>query len=464
MTQLLKKMGLSLDLEKRDLFKILLLALAFFCVIGSYTVLKELKDILFAQFVGNDCLGYVKMISMFVLIPATLLYAKLVDSMSRFKLLCFYSGLYGFVGLVIAYFLADPIIGLPNVIASHDRYFGWFIYLFYEGAVPFVVSLFWSFSNSITSPDAAKKGYPIMIAGSKLGGMVTAGLAWMLLTPTGVIGNIGLSDVFIHQILLAGASVMLCCAPLIVYYLLKVGNEENLHGYEAAYKIEKKEEEDGTDQTGMLSGLLMLFRQPYILAVFAMIFFYELLNVVIAFQRIAILKSGADSFGAFSGAMFENRAFIHMVGFFVSFFGTRVLLKTLGEKICLLLQPILIGFLLIYFMTTSDANGVLTAFTGLSILNYAFASPLRESLYIPTVKDIKYKSKSWIDSFGTKISKSASSSFIMVARNITPGSMMFHVVYISFFSTIIALWILVAWWLGRRYTKAIENNEVIGLN
>ena len=463
MAQLLKRMGLSFDLNKRDLFKIFLLSLAFFCVIGAYTILKELKDILFTQFVGTGAFGDVKFISMFMLIPATLLYAKLVDSMSRFQLLCIYSGIYGVVGLIIAYYLADPVIGLPNTVASYDRWFGWFIYLFYEGAVPFVVSLFWSFSNSVTSPETAKKGYPLMIAGSKLGGMCTAGLAWMLLTPTGIIGNIGLSDVFIHQLLLGLASIMLCSAPIIVYYLLKVGNQENLHGYEAVYKVEKKEEEDGTDQTGMLSGLFIMFKQPYILAIFAMIFFYELLNVVISFQRVVILKSAADTVGGFSGLMFEQRMIIHMIGFFVSFFGTRVLLKVLGERICLLLNPIFIGMLLIYFMMAHDVNAILVVYTGLGVLNYAFASPLRESLYIPTVKDIKYKSKSWIDSFGMKISKTASSLFIKSAKNITPGSMMFNVVYISFFSSVIALWILVAWWLGRRYTQAIEKNEVIGL-
>lgn len=464
MTHLLKKMGLSFDLDKKDLFKIFLLSFAFFCVIGSYTILKELKDILFAQFVGSGALGDVKFLSMFILIPATLLYAKLVDSMSKFHLLCVYSALYGVVGLMIAYFLADPIMGLPNTVASYNRYFGWFIYLFYEGAVPFVVSLFWSFSNSVTSPDTAKKGYPLMIAGSKLGGMFTAGLAWMLLTPTGIIGNIGFSDVFIHQFLLAFASILLCCAPLIVYYLLKTGNQKNLHGYEAVYKVEKEEEEAGTGKTGIFSGLLIMLKQPYILAIFAMIFFYELLNVVISFQRIVILKSGAESFGAFSGAMFEQRAIIHLVGFFVSFFGTRMLLKLLGERVCLLLNPILIGLLLIYFMMASDASAVLVAYSGLGVLNYAFASPLRESLYIPTVKDIKYKSKSWIDSFGMKISKTISSLFIKSVKNVAPGTMMFNIVYISFFSTVIALWILVAWWLGKRYTQAIENDEVIGLN
>lgn len=459
MTHLLKKMGLSTDLDKKDLFKIFLLSLAFFCVIGSYTVLKELKDILFVLFVGKAYLGRVKWISMFMLIPATMLYAKLVDCMSRFHLLCFYSGLYGIVGIIIAYFLGDPVMGLENTVADSSRIFGWFIYLFYEGAVPFVVSLFWSFSNSVTSPETAKKGYTLMIAGSKLGGMFTAGLAWMLLTPTSVLGNIGFSDVFIHQFLLAFASVLLCVAPGIVWYLLSQGNQENLHGYEAVYQAEKKEEEQGTDQTGMLAGFWMLFEQPYILAIFAIIFFYELLNVVLSVQRIGILQEA----GGFSAAMFYQRMVIHSIGVFVSFFGTRVLLKKLGERVCLLLTPILIGLLLIYFMVTYDPHAVLIVFTGLSVLNYAFASPLRESLYIPTVKDIKYKSKSWIDSFGMKISKGSSSAFIEATKNITPGTLLFNCVYISFFSIIVALWILVAWWLGKRYTQAVKNNEVIGL-
>jgi len=459
MTHLLKKMGLSLDLNKKDLFKIFLLSLAFFCVIGSYTILKELKDILFVLFVGQKYIAQVKVISMFVLIPATMLYSKLVDSMSRFRLLCFYSALYGTVGLIIAFLLANPVIGLPNTVASQSRYFGWFIYLFYEGAVPFVVSLFWSFANSVTAPDTAKKGYPIMIAGSKLGGMFTAGLAWMLLTPTSMLGNIGLTDVFIHQLLLALASVLLCIAPLIVYYLLKAGNQGNLHGYEAVYKVEKKKEKDGTSKTGMLSGLKMMFTQPYILAIFGIIFFYEMLNVVLSYQRLGILQSG----GGFSAKMFGQRAIIHSIGFFVSFFGTRILLKKLGERVCLILTPVLIGLLLVYFMVAYDEQAVLVVFTGLGVLNYAFASPLRESLYIPTVKDIKYKSKSWIDSFGMKISKTCSSGFIESVKGLSPGTLAFNLVYISFFSGIIALWILVAWWLGRRYTQAVDNDEVIGL-
>jgi AAA family ATP:ADP antiporter len=193
-----------------------------------------------------------------------------------------------------------------------------------------------------------------------------------------------------------------------------------------------------------------------------MIFFYELLNVVLGFQRLIILQSATKSLGGFTGKMFEQRFIMHAFGLLISFFGTRILLKWLGERICLILIPVITGLLLVYFMIAYDANAILVVFMGLGTLNYAFASPLRESLYIPTVKDIRFKSKAWIDSFGMKISKAAGSSFNEAAAVLVAGSTLFHTVYAIFFSTIIGLWILLAWWLGNKYYDAIKHNKVIG--
>jgi ATP:ADP antiporter, AAA family len=87
---------------------------------------------------------------------------------------------------------------------------------------------------------------------------------------------------------------------------------------------------------------------------------------------------------------------------------------------------------------------------------------LRESLYIPTVKDIRFKSKAWIDSFGTKAAKSfAAAVFDMLAR-LSPGSAMFLAGGASFFTGVLLLWVVDAWYLGKTYQKAIDNNEVIG--
>lgn len=453
-----------IDLDVQDRNKILWLILAFACVIGSYTVLKEMKDVLFAQIVGSKYLYKVKFLSMFVLLPATLLYAKLVDRLNRLSLLMFYSLLYGVVGCIIAYFLQDPVIGLANGTPSPDRYFGWFIYLFYEGVVPFVVSVFWSFANSVTSPETAKKGYPLLIAGSKIGGMLTAGFAWALFTPTTFLGQLGWSPVFMHQFLLIFASLMLIASPFIIQMLINTTTQKNLHGYEAVYKYEKKQEETGKSDTGILSGLFMMFKHPYILGIFGMMFFYELVNVVLGIQRTMILQAAAKDAAAFSGEMFKQRFMIHFAGLVLSFFGTRMLINRFGERVCLLLIPLITGGLLCYFMMAYNEQAVLVVFMAMGVINYAFASPIREALYIPTVKDVRFKSKAWIESFGQRFAKACSSGVIGTIQSVAViGSPLYLSLFSVFFAIVITLWTMVAFVLGRKYSRVIKNGEVIGV-
>jgi ATP:ADP antiporter, AAA family len=459
----LHKIGLSIDLDEQEQNKILWLTLAFFCVIGAYTVLKEMKDVLFAQIVGAKYLGNVKILSMFFLLPATLLYAKLVDYLSRFSLLVFYTLLYGIGGIVIAYYLQDPTIGLANTVSSPDRTLGWVIYLFYEGVVPFVVSVFWSFANSITGPDTAKKGYTLLIAGSKIGGMFTAGLAYLMFMPTSFLGKLGWSSIFMHQFLLVSSSLLLAVSPAIIYVLLKTASKKSLHGYEASYEYEQKQEEKGTSETGMLSGLLMMFKHPYILGIFGMMFFYELVNVVLGIQRVVILQSVAKDSAAFTGEMFKQRFWMHFVGLILSFFGTRLLIKRLGEQICLLLIPILTGLLLTYFMLAYNEQATLFVFMALGMLNYAFSSPLREALYIPTVRDVRFKSKAWIESFGQRFAKACGSGVIGSIQSFAViGSSAYLTLFSGFFAITVVLWTIVAYLLGKKYVSVIKKGQAIG--
>lgn len=463
LSKVIKKLGLSLDLDKQEYHKIVWLTFTFFCVIGSYTVLKEMKDVLFAQIVGSGSLAKAKMWSMPILLLATLLYAKLVDVMSRLRLLMFYSFLYGFGGIVIAFLLADPVMGLANTVPNPDRYLGWFIYWFYEGLSPFVVSVFWAFCNSITGPETAKKGYTLIIAGSKLGGMFMAGTAWMLFVHSSWLGVYAPSSIVLNQFLLVFSSSLLALSPLIIYYLMKHTAAKELHGYEAVHKIEEKQEQEGKAETGILSGLTMFYKYPYILGIFGMFFFYELLNVVLAIQRTVILQTTAKDAIEFSGEMFKQRFMMHGSGFLVSFFGTRVLVKKLGERVCLILMPVIIGAFLCYLMIAYNKNAVLLTFMILGTLNYSFSSPLREALYIPTVKDIRFKSKAWIESFGQKFSKFCGSGVALkIASVAAAGSPLYITLYSSFFAGVISMWIVLAWFLGKKYVSVIKNKEVIG--
>ncbi len=454
-------------LDKHERLKFLLLTLAFAFIIGSYTIAKELKDAVFVNIVGKDFLPMAKLLVIFLLIPATLAYSRIVDLFRRYQVLAFYSLFYGIVLALFTVLLGHSTIGLYNTTSSSHRWFGWLFYFVLEGYSPFVVSVFWAYLNSVSSPSEAKNCYPIMVAGSKVGGIITAFFAWYLLDHAKILewcGQVN-HDVVAHQLLMGIVSILLLFVPVILYALLKYVPGRYLHGYEAVYQMEKKQQKDDTAQgaaTSAFSGIKILFESPYILGIFGLVFFYETLNVVLNFQRIGILKDAATSMAGFTAAMFWQRLIMHSWGMVLSFFGLKYLMKHFDVRKCVMIVPVIVSILLICFLISDSPTMVMYAFIGLGTINYSLSVPLRETLYIPATKNMKFKAKAWIDSFGTKFSKGFGSLFAGIARFLPLGSSALMSIYVGFFSVLMLMWFVTAWLLGKKYEKAISNNEIIG--
>ena len=441
--------------------KFLLLGVTFFFVIAAYTLVQALKDSIFSSIVGKYYVNYARFASMCMLMPAIVFYSKLVDKMRRYYLLSCYAGFYAIASLLFAYYMGDPVIGIANTQQDPWRMFGWMFYFFSEGFSPFVVSVFWAFVNSVSSPHNAKNRYGTITACSKVGGMLSAGLCWQWLIWKDANGNGIASDVVNHQLILFLAALFLLAIPVAIFYLMRAVPGRFLHGYEAVYQVEKIKKETGKSDTGVFAGITMLIKYPYVLGIFGMVFFYELLNVVLSYLRIGVAQAHSKNVSDLSAAFFQMMFMTHFVGFIISFFGTRTLLKKLGERVCLLLTPITIGIVLLIFMfNTDNPNVIVLAFVVMKAVNYAFSWPVREGLYIPTVKEIKFKSKSWIDAFGSKFAKSSGATFNLFAESL--GAAMFIPAHAIFFITVISLWSVTAWLLGSRFEKAVKNNEVIG--
>jgi ATP:ADP antiporter, AAA family len=449
------------NVEPHERLKLLLLTITFFFIIASYTILKELSSSVFVVIVGKDYIPRARILSMIVLVPAILLYSFLVDRLRRHYLLYVYSIFYGIVGLVFCVLLNHPTIGLPNCVSSPSRLFGWLFYFFEEGYSPFMVSVFWAFANSVTSPEKAKQNYGLMVSGSKLGGMVSAGLAWILLSHSNPFACWVSSDIGRHQLLLAFSAMMNLLVPFVIMALVRYVPGKYLHGYEAAYRVERERRRHGEEKTGLFAGLYMFIKYPYLLGIFCMVFFYEVINTVLSYQRVVIAQANATSVADVSSFLFMIIFITHSIGFLISLLGTKTLLNKLGERFCLILIPVATGLLLFYFMFNYNGWGLLTAFILMRAINYGFSYPVRESLYIPTVKEIMFKSKSWIDAFGSKFAKTSGSSFNMFA--IYLGQNMIFAAYCFFFAGIIGVWVVAAYLLGKRFEKAIARNEVIGV-
>ena len=398
--------------------------------------------------------------------------------MRRAQLLTLYSVIYGVGGLVIGYYITHPTIGLPNTEQSVDRIFGWLVYFFMDGFNPFVVGLFWSFTHSVTSPESAKSNYPIMVAASKFGGVVATSFAcWWLTRTDYVTGQQLLSDAVNHQILFYITSALLLMVPLLVAMMIYFVPSKIMHGYEAAYKFEKqnaKEEKKSIHQnwwSGIkknVEGLTLMVKYPYVMGILGVVSFWEVVNVYVNIERVAMAGKASLTISQKTASLLGDDFWVHAVGFIITLLGTRALIEYLGERRSLLLVPIVTAVLMVYYFTASmitnqaAAASISLAYILLKALNYAFASPLRESLYIPTTKLIKFKSKSWIDSFGTKFAKSIGATFSGISGSLGGTILSIHAVNGIFFTTIIGLWMVVAHFLGRRYEKAVARGEVIG--
>ena len=317
-----------------------------------------------------------------------------------------------------------------------------------------------------------------MVAGSKVGGICAALFAgWFL--KNSLLYH-WYSDVTNHQVLFGTGSVLVLCVPVVIYLLVKETPPDLLHGYEATYRADQREKQkrmeaqkrtDASSKKGIISrfvrvgsrlfsGLLLLVQYPYVLGIFGMVFFWEIVNAVFRYERLKVGKTIALSVSEYTSFLFRGIAMHQFIGLLLVLFGTRFILVKFGERKSLLLLPIIIGAVLFTYTFIKTPEMVIWISVLMSSLGYAFAKPLQESLYIPTSRDMRFKSKSWIDAFGVKFAKASGSTynflvFSMAASLVDTANAIFFVV-------VIAVWIVCAHFLGRRFEKAVRNNEVIG--
>lgn len=449
-----KVKGFFRERYSRETIKIMFLAVYFFFVFGSYTLFKDLKDSIFMITVGSAYIPQVKTISLFLMIPLVMLYSWLSTAITRKNLLVFYSSVYGIGGLLLAYFIAHPTIGLANTVSHPYRFFGWLSYLFLEGASPFLVSLSWSFLSSISHPRDIKKSYLIMTIMSKIGGAMFAMIAWLFASKFFTFGIL-YSDVSMYQFIMQVAG----CGTLVLPLVITTMNYFLPHDIFIGYNKEGDRGSKEHSEKNKTFGLFTLIKNKYVLGIFGMVFFWEVINFIFNNLRLNVAFDSSHSIGQISAYLFKSTMFMHSIGLLFVLFGTSFFIRRLGERIALLLIPILTGIIIFTFIFFQNPLLISIMYPFIGAINYSLSRPLRESLFIVTSKNIQFSTKQWIDSFGQKFSKSCGSLYTILLQYIPV-----HVVYnfnIGFFIVLFSGWFLLACYLGKKWEKAVKNHTVI---
>lgn len=432
--------------------KFLFLSIIFFILIASNTILKELQSSVFITMVGVTYVPYAKTLSVFIMIPFVLLYSYLVDKLDNFDLLKTVLCFFGITGIIFSFFFGLNEIGLYNKTPSVTRFLGWLFYWYIDGFPPFIVSAFWAFTNSVHTPSEAKENYSFLVASSKVGGMVGAAYGYVM--TTGYIAKT-MSEIEKTQSLTLCAGILLLLAAFIINSSKKRISVVNLN--------RKTETKKSTTKTGIFEGLKLLIKKPYTLGIFGTLFCFEVINQVLNYQRLLFNSIHSSDIDSLNAMLYSQVFFTHFCGFFLSIIGTTILLRVFGVKKSLIIMPLLVLSLIAGFTITNSSTALMIAYVGVHVINYAVGGPLRESLYIITSRDIQYKVKVWLDSVGVRISKITGQQVNIISGAIHKflGSSCNNYFITILFSSIIAFWIVIAYFLGKKYGECKDNNKII---
>ncbi|UCF68021.1 MAG: MFS transporter, partial [Acidobacteriota bacterium] len=167
----------------------------------------------------------------------------------------------------------------------------------------------------------------------------------------------------------------------------------------AGARLEASGPSERRDRGGLLNGIVLLARSPYLAGICVYLFLYTLSSTVLYFEQAHIVKESISDAG-------DRTSFFAWIDFSVNSltFVTQLLLTGriltlfgVGTGLALLPALTLGGFA---WLSAAPSLTVLAVFQVLRrSMNYAVARPAREVLYTVVGREEKYKAKSFIDTF-----------------------------------------------------------------
>mmetsp|Transcript_2902 Transcript_2902/g.5436 ORF Transcript_2902/g.5436 Transcript_2902/m.5436 type:complete len:707 (+) Transcript_2902:117-2237(+) len=458
-----------------EIVRTLCLASTLFFMIGGYWLMRSLKDPVLTALCGVTAIPKAKMLSVFVVLVVVSVYNRLLDNpnISKHSLFYIFGMFYFCLFTIISIFLSHPTIGLPNQTPSYGRILGWVSYCSIESFGSVMVSLFWSFCNSNFHLESAKSCYGLLVATAQIGS---------ILGPTFV--QICTKTMGVAKIYFVGALSMLLFQGTMFLYIRIYGSRGERVMANSNTTDEKKKKQGGRASAGVLEGIHLFIRHNYVKGIFAIscLFMVEVTIVdytmkILARDHFAGLypctrgnscwdvvqdtatgmsSEATEAFTTFMGLFGQAT---NTLSFFLSFFGTGAIIRRLGLRLALLLFPTLCLIVIIIVRLNPTLYVVFAAMMVLKANSYALNNPTKEMLYQPTSSAVRYKAKSWIDSFGARGSKALGSvvtnAFSDSASNLVRNGSLVGMAVASFL-----IWN--ARFMGRSFEKYVENGYIVG--
>lgn len=421
------------DIRRAELPFALLMFAYFFLVITSFWILKPIKKSLFIRHydvTGFDLLGWImtaaqaellaKVLNMVVAFLAVVVFTWLVRRFRRQQLTFIFSGFF-----LASYALYSLVIREPAGATV------WSFYLFGDLFSTLMVATFFAFLNDSVEPDGAKRLYGLIGLGGVSGGVFGTTIVRTLIEDFSnahwLWVAFGLGLLIIAVAYAAGQLVDDRPRPAPA----PSGPAKSARGNPA------------------LEGAQLVFRSRYLLAIVAIVGIYEIVSTILDFQFTSTIAHYLD--GPEIGKQFSTVfAITNVVALIVQLFLTSFVMTRLGVGVALLVLPAVIlggslGFLIFPILWMGSLLN--TADNGFS---YSINQSAKESLYVPTTEEEKYKAKAFIDMFVQRFAKALA---VAVSLGITAAFSDFSSIpWLSAITLpLIVVWIVAVRYAGRQF-------------
>lgn len=270
--------------------------------------------------------------------------------------------------------------------------------------------------------------------------------------------------------------MLLFQVTIYMYVSIYGTTERNSVGVEPT-KSDKKE------SAGMLEGIYLFIQHNYVKGIFAIscLFMVEVTIIDFTMKVLArnffaeehpcevtmtcydfvdghhgLSEAAAAAVARFMGLFGQATNGLSLI---MSLFGTSAVIRILGLRLTLLLFPSLCLCVIIMVRLYPTLNVVFLAMILLKGFSYSLNNPTKELLYQPTSQAVRYKAKSWIDTFGARGSKAAGSiitnAFSNSTSNLVSNGSIVGIAVATFL-----IWN--ATFMGRKFDEYMESGFVVG--
>jgi len=403
----------------------------FFVVLAGYYVIRPVRDNIGATQYEN--LWWMFTVVLVTMIFANALFSAIVSRMSRRR----------FIPIAYRFFILNLIIFfvLMKYVPPVKRpWVDGCFFIWVSVFNLFAVAVFWGFMTDLFTTEQGKRLFGFIAVGGSLGGVLGPIITTSLVrhVSTGVL-------------LLICAGMLEIAAQSVQFFPAEFRREQSNPTGEAA----TAEKPIGGK---FWDGVTHICKSPYLFGLFLFILVYTLTSTWTYLQQSQLTKAGFVDKAARTAFFAKLDLTVNTLTLLLQVFVTGRLMKFLGVTVTLLFMPVLslFGFAAMGF---APVLSVLAAFQiARRASTFAFMRPAREVLFTVLRREDKYKSKSFIDTFGYRCGDQFG------AWSYSALDQVLHISFsvISFIGVVVvAVWCALGVLLGRKQ-RTLANTQAKG--